>query len=154
MSDSRDSLDKQIGQAVLLLLAAPVLMVPQVMKVVDFTPDKSVDQTTQMKVRRELKRSQEQCKNITAHSPPPFSVVGVSPTPTTTVSTLTNKSREVGEVMVRSPKLKLTRMTSAKQQQLTNKLLMESHYSAALKKATSAYSKENKRVVDGICVGK
>ena len=33
-----------------LLLAAPVLMVPQAMKAVDFTPDESADQATQMKV--------------------------------------------------------------------------------------------------------
>ena len=44
MSASCNSLDKRIGQAFALLLAAPVLMVPQVMKVVDFTPDKSADQ--------------------------------------------------------------------------------------------------------------
>ena len=57
--------------------------------------------------------------------------------------------------MVRGPKLKLTRMTAAaKQQQLTNKLLMESHYSASLKKAASVYAEEKKKVVDGICVGK
>ena len=47
MSASRNSLDKRIGQAVALLLAAPVLMVPQVMKAVDFTPDKSADQTNE-----------------------------------------------------------------------------------------------------------
>ena len=51
MSGSRNSLDKRVGQAVALLLAAPVLMVPQAMKAVDFTPDKSADQTTKMKVR-------------------------------------------------------------------------------------------------------
>ena len=108
-----------------------------------------------MKVCRTLKRAREQCENTTAHTPPPVSVVGVGPTPTTAVSTLTNKSGEVGEVMVRGPKLKLTRMTAAaKQQQLTNKLLMESHYLAALKKATSVYAKKKKKVVDGICVGK
>ena len=108
-----------------------------------------------MKVCRTLKRAQEQCENTTAHTPPPVSVVGVGPTPTAAVSTLTNKSGEVGEVMVRGPKLKPTRMTAAaKQHQLTNKLLMESHYSAALKKATSVYAEEKKKVVDGICVGK
>ena len=93
-----------------------------------------------MKVCRTLKRAREKCENTTAHTPPPVSVVGVGPTPTTAVSTLTNKSGEVGEVLVRAPKLKLTRMTAAaKQQQLTNKLLMESHYLAALKKATEVW---------------
>ena len=33
-----------------LLLAAHVLMVPQAMKAVDFTPDESADRATQMKV--------------------------------------------------------------------------------------------------------
>ena len=33
-----------------LLLAAPVLMVLQAMKAVDFTPDESADRATQMKV--------------------------------------------------------------------------------------------------------
>ena len=47
MSDSRNSLDKQIGREVALLLAAPVLMDPQVMKAVDFTPDESADQTNE-----------------------------------------------------------------------------------------------------------
>ena len=48
MSASHNSLDKRIGQAVaLLLLAAPVLMVPQVMNAVDFTPDESAEQTNE-----------------------------------------------------------------------------------------------------------
>ena len=123
-------------------------MIPQAMKAVDFTPDESADQTTQMKVRRTLKRAREKCEDTTAHTPPPVSVVGVGPTPTTAVSTLTNAS-------IHAPKLKLTRMTAAaKQQKLTNKLLMASHYSAALKKATSVYAEEMKKVIDGICVGK
>ena len=33
-----------------LMLAAPVLMVPQAMKAVDFIPDQSADRATQMKV--------------------------------------------------------------------------------------------------------
>jgi len=39
MSGSRDSLDKRVERAVALLLVAPVLMIPQAMKAVDFTPD-------------------------------------------------------------------------------------------------------------------
>ena len=77
MSGSRNSLDKRVGRAFALLLAAPLLMVPQAMKAVDFTPDKSADQTTQMKVRRASKRAREQCEDTTAHTPPPVSVVGV-----------------------------------------------------------------------------
>ena len=113
-------------------------------------PDKSADWTTQMKVCHAQKQAGGQCENTTAHTPPPVNVAGVGPTQTTAVSTLTNKSGEVGEVMVRGPKLKLTRMTAAaKQQQLTNKLSMESHYLAALKKATSVHAKEKRRLLMG-----
>ena len=91
-----------------------------------------------MKDRCALKRAREQCEDTIANTPPPVSVVIAGPTPTTAVSTLTNISGVVGEVMVHGPKLKLTRTTAAaKQQQLTNKFSMESHYLEALKKATS-----------------
>ena len=120
MSDSCDSLDKRVERAVALLLVAPVLMIPQVIKALNFTPDESADQTTQMKVRRALRRAREKCEDTTAHTPPPVSVVGVGPTPTTAVSTLSTNTS------IRAPKLKLARTTAAaKQQKLTNKLLKE-----------------------------
>ena len=40
-------------------------------------PDKSADQTNQMKVCWTLKQARKQCENTTAHTPPPVSVVGL-----------------------------------------------------------------------------